>query len=48
MNFITLNVIFNNYEKFENNTLLFTPVKFTPDNTDGVLSEEPVPPVTQQ
>lgn len=48
MNFITLNVIFNNYEKFENNTLLFTPVKFKPDNTEGVLTEEPVPSVTKQ
>lgn len=27
MNFITLNVIFNNYDKFVNNTLNFTPVK---------------------
>jgi soluble lytic murein transglycosylase-like protein len=27
MNFITLNVVFNNYEKFTNNTLLFTPTK---------------------
>ena len=33
MNFITLNVIFHNYDKFENNTLLFTPTKFKADDT---------------
>jgi hypothetical protein len=27
MNFITLNVLFNNYQKFENNSLSFKPVK---------------------
>ena len=34
MNFITLNVVFNNYEKFTNNTLLFAPtkVKIKPEN----------------
>lgn len=42
MNFITLNVIFNNYEKFENNTLLFTPVAFNPGDVKGVLTEAPV------
>lgn len=47
MNFITLNVIFNNYEKFENNTLLFTPVKFTPNNTEAFLTEESVTSVSQ-
>jgi len=41
MNFIALNVIFNNYEKFENNTLLFTSVKFNPNNINSVLTEEP-------
>lgn len=41
MNFITLNVIFNNYEKFENNTLLFTPVTFNPGNVKEVLTEAP-------
>ena len=40
MNFITLNVIFNNYEKFENNTLLFTPAKFKVDNFEGNITEE--------
>ncbi len=35
MNFITLNVIFHNYEKFENNTLLFSPTKIKIANTDG-------------
>lgn len=48
MNFITLNVIFNNYEKFENNTLLFTPVKFKPDIKEGALTEESVTSVSQQ
>lgn len=42
MNFITLNVIFNNYEKFENNTLLFTPVAFNSGDVKGVLTEAPV------
>ncbi|MDB5278970.1 MAG: Lytic transglycosylase catalytic [Ferruginibacter sp.] len=33
MNFITLNVIFNNYDNFTNNNLSFTPVKIkVPDN----------------
>ena len=40
MNFITLNVIFHNYEKFENNTLLFTPSKVKLDNTEGAMTEE--------
>lgn len=40
MNFITLNVIFNNYEKFTNNTLLFTPTKVKVDNFEGNLTEE--------
>lgn len=40
MNFITLNVIFSNYEKFENNNLLFTPVQIKIENPQGVLTEE--------
>ena len=40
MNFITLNVIFNNYEKFETNTLLFTPTKIKIDNFEGIMTEE--------
>ena len=40
MNFITLNVIFHNYEKFANNTLLFTPTKVKIDDTEGVMTEE--------
>jgi hypothetical protein len=40
MNFITLNVIFHNYEKFEKNTLLFTPTKVKLDHTEGVMTEE--------
>ncbi|WP_462253861.1 lytic transglycosylase domain-containing protein [Ferruginibacter sp.] len=40
MNFIALNVIFNNYEKFTNNTLNFKPVKAKADNADINTSEE--------
>jgi len=40
MNFITLNVIFHNYKKFESNTLLFTPAKIKVDNTEGDTVEE--------
>lgn len=40
MNFITLNVIFNNYEKFTNNTLMFTPTKVKVDNFEGNMTEE--------
>jgi membrane-bound lytic murein transglycosylase MltF len=40
MNFIALNVIFNNYEKFANNTLNFKPVKAKGDNTEKNTSEE--------
>ena len=40
MNFITLNVIFNNYEKFAKNTLTFAPEKVMIDNFEqNVLSE---------
>ncbi len=40
MNFIALNVIFNNYEKFANNTLSFKPVKVKGDNTEKNTAEE--------
>ena len=40
MNFIALNVIFNNYEKFTNNTLSFKPIKVKRDNTEKNISEE--------
>jgi len=40
MNFITLNVIFHNYEKFTDNTLLFTPTKVKIENIGGKISEE--------
>jgi membrane-bound lytic murein transglycosylase D len=40
MNFITLNVIFHNYEKFENNTLLFTPAKIKVDNLEGDMTKD--------
>jgi len=34
MNFITLNVLFHNYDKFVNNTLSFTPTKIKLDDTE--------------
>jgi len=40
MNFIALNVIFNNYEKFVNNTLNFKPIKVKVDNMEGKMDEE--------
>ena len=40
MNFITLNVIFHNYEKFTNNTLMFTPTKIKVNNFEGNMTEE--------
>ena len=40
MNFITLNVVFNNYDKFSNNTLLFTPTKVKVENQEGKTTEE--------
>lgn len=46
MNFITLNVIFHNYEKFTNNTLLFTPTKVKIDNLEGNMTEELTSPRT--
>jgi len=36
MNFITLNVIFHNYEKFSSNNLQFTPVKVKLDNNGNL------------
>jgi soluble lytic murein transglycosylase-like protein len=40
MNFITLNVVFHNYDKFTNNTLLFTPTKVKIENVEGKIAEE--------
>jgi hypothetical protein len=40
MNFITLNVVFHNYEKFTNNTLLFTPTKVKIENVEGAITDE--------
>ncbi len=40
MNFITLNVVFHNYEKYTNNTLLFTPTKVKIENIGSNLTEE--------
>lgn len=40
MNFITLNVVFHNYDKFTKNTLLFTPTKVKIENIEGGLTEE--------
>jgi hypothetical protein len=41
MNFITLNVLFNNYQKFENNSLSFKPVKIK-----VITEEQMLQPVT--
>lgn len=40
MNFMALNVVFHNYEKFTNNSLLFTPAKIKIDKTLGNMTEE--------
>jgi hypothetical protein len=40
MNFIALNVVFHNDEKFTKNTLLFTPTKVKIDKTDNNMTEE--------
>ncbi|MBK8522163.1 MAG: transglycosylase SLT domain-containing protein [Ferruginibacter sp.] len=40
MNFITLNVVFHNYEKFTGNTLLFTPTRVKIENVAGKIAEE--------
>jgi len=40
MNFITLNVLFHNYEKFSNNTLSFKPVKIKFDNLEHHVPDE--------
>jgi membrane-bound lytic murein transglycosylase D len=40
MNFIALNVVFHNYEKFTDNTLLFTPTKVKIENAEGKIAEE--------
>lgn len=40
MNFITLNVVFNNYDKFISNTLLFSPTRVKAENEAGKLAEE--------
>ena len=40
MNFITLNVIFHNYDKFTNNKLLFTPTKVKIENAEVKMIEE--------
>jgi hypothetical protein len=47
MNFITLNVIFHNYDKFTNNILLFSPTKIKVDNIDGNMPEELTSSATQ-
>ncbi len=41
MNFIAMNVIYNNYEKFCNNTLAFKPIKMKADQFDENIKEEP-------
>ena len=44
MNFITLNVIFNNYENFVDNNLLFTPATIKTDNAKGQIPDQITPP----
>lgn len=39
MNFITLNVIFNNYDKFSANNLIFTPTKVKINNVPANMTE---------
>jgi len=39
MNFITLNVLFHNYDKFTDNSLTFSPVKIKLDNFEQHLTE---------
>jgi soluble lytic murein transglycosylase-like protein len=40
MNFIALNVVFHNYDRFTDNTLLFTPTKVKIENIEGKAVEE--------
>ncbi|MBL7703681.1 MAG: lytic transglycosylase domain-containing protein [Ferruginibacter sp.] len=40
MNFITLNVIFSNYDKFSSNNLIFTPTKVKVENIPANFTEE--------
>ncbi|WP_462275587.1 hypothetical protein [Ferruginibacter sp.] len=40
MNFIALNVIFNNYEKFINNTLCFKPILAKAATTEASFGED--------
>ena len=40
MNFIALNVVFNNYEKFANRTLNFKPITAKADNFEENMTEE--------
>jgi len=40
MNFIALNVIFHNYDKFSKNNLLFSPAKIKVEDLEGNMSEE--------
>ena len=40
MNFITLNVLFNNYDKFVDNSLSFKPVKVNMNNASQHMTEE--------
>ena len=39
MNFITLNVVFHNYDKFASNTLSFKPIKIKVDNFEEHMTE---------
>ena len=48
MNFITLNVLFHNYDKFANNTLSFTATKIKLDNSEQNMTDALNEPVEQK
>jgi membrane-bound lytic murein transglycosylase D len=48
MNFITLNVLFHNYDKFISNTLSFTPTKIKLDDEERDMTEGSAKPVYQK
>ncbi len=46
MNFIALNVVFHNYDKFTKNNLLFSPTKMKVENLDSNLNDESIESVS--
>ena len=48
MNFITLNVVFHNYDKFASNTLSFKPIKIKVDDFEHSLTDGPDEPEMQK